>query len=179
MNCWDSINLTKQLGFYRSIIMSFIFGLLSFILLYVPFTLIHKDALVKDHGIIPLTLGIAILPLIHKIIRIIPLKCMNKKIKLKWKWEKKVFPNFDLCENSHTTKPILLIALLLPTVIITIPCIIGGYFLPSYYPYFLLAGAINLSLSYIDILYIRHLWRAPKRCVISNDEKGYDILIPR
>ncbi|GAE93678.1 hypothetical protein JCM21714_2781 [Gracilibacillus boraciitolerans JCM 21714] len=179
MNCWDSININKQLGHYRSIILSFLFGLLSFILLYLPFSLIHKEIMVKDHGLIPLTIGLAILPLMHKIIRIIPLKCLNKNIKLKWKWEKKIFPNFNLCEHSHTTKPVLLIALLLPTIVITIPCVIGSFFLAAYYPYFLLGGAINLSLSFIDFLYIRQLWKAPKKCVISNDEKGYDILISR
>ncbi|UOQ46804.1 DUF3267 domain-containing protein [Gracilibacillus caseinilyticus] len=179
MNCWDSINVTKQLGFYRSIILSFLFGLLSFIFLYLPFNLIHKGAVVEDHGIIPLLIGLAILPLLHKILRILPLLFINKQLKLIWTLEKGIFPNFRVCNNTKTNKPTLFIALLTPTIVITLPCIIYSYFAPAHYPYFLLFGAINLSLSYIDFLFIRHLWRAPKKCVISNDDTGYDILIQR
>ncbi|MGN8644678.1 DUF3267 domain-containing protein [Gracilibacillus sp. HCP3S3_G5_1] len=179
MNCWDSINIFKQLGFYRSIILSFLFGLLSFIFLYLPFTFIHNDAVVKDHGLIPLLFGLMILPLLHKALRILPLKFTNKNLKIKWRLEKKIFPNFDVCNHTKTTKPTLLLALLTPTILITIPCVIMSNFFPPYYPYFLLIGAVNLSLSYIDFLYIRQLWKAPKKCVISNEGKGYDILIPR
>ncbi|MDX8045713.1 DUF3267 domain-containing protein [Gracilibacillus sp. S3-1-1] len=179
MNCWDSINIKKQLGSYRSIILSLLFGLLSFIFMYVPFTLIHKDAVVKDHGIIPVLLALVILPFLHKALRILPLKLTNKQIRINWTFEKKLFPNFHVCNYMKTSKPVLLLALLTPTIIITIPCIMCGYFFEAYYPYFLLFGSINLGLSFVHFLYISRLWKAPKKCVISNDDEGYDILIPR
>ncbi|WP_018933683.1 DUF3267 domain-containing protein [Gracilibacillus lacisalsi] len=179
MNCWDSINVTKKLGFYRSLILSLLFGLLSFIFLYLPFTLIHKDVVVKDHGLIPVVFGVALLPLLHKALRILPLIFTNKNLRIKWTLEKGFIPNFHVKNHTKTTKPTFFFALLTPTLMITVPCIIGSYFVPAYYPYFLLIGAINLSLSYVDFLYIRHLWKAPKKCLISNEEQGYDILIPR
>ncbi|WP_163537137.1 DUF3267 domain-containing protein [Gracilibacillus sp. YIM 98692] len=179
MNCWDSINVMKQLGFYRSIILSLLFGLLSFILLYLPASLIHGDSVVRDHGVIPLAIGLALLPLIHKALHILPLKCFYKHLKIEWFIQRRIFPDFKVCENTKTSKPVLLAALIAPTIFITIPCITGGYMLEGYYPYFLLFASVNLSLSYIDFIYVRHLMRAPKKCVISNDGQGYDILIQR
>ena len=179
MNCWDSINVAEQLGFYRRILLSCLFGLMSFIILYLPFSLIHSDIIVKDHGVIPVMIGFAILPLLHKILRILPIICVNKQMKLIWTLEKNVFPNFHVYNLRHTSKKMIFIALSMPTLLITIPCIIGGYFIPGEYPYFLLFGATNLSLSYIDFLSLRRLWSAPKKCVIVNDNQNYDILIQR
>ncbi|WP_228275570.1 DUF3267 domain-containing protein [Gracilibacillus oryzae] len=160
-------------------ILSFIFGLISFISLYLPITFVHTNAVIKDYGFIPLIVGLACLPLLHKIFHIIPLKCVNRKVKLSWSFEMKIIPNFKVCANTKTNKPTLLIALLSPTIFITVPCIVAGFLYSSYYPYFLLYAAINLSLSYVDFIYIKHLWNAPRKCIISNDEKGYDILIQR
>ncbi|PWU66763.1 DUF3267 domain-containing protein [Gracilibacillus dipsosauri] len=179
MNCWDSINVTKQLGFYRSMILSLLFGFLSFILLYLPFNFIHENTSIREYGLFPLIVGLAILPLLHKFLHIVPLKCANKHLKLKWSLKLKVLPYFEVCSNTKTSKPVLLIGLLAPTIFITIPCVIMGYLSSGYYPYFILFGAINLSLSYVDFVYVNRLWRAPRHCVIANDDRGYDILIQK
>ncbi|MFC4403176.1 DUF3267 domain-containing protein [Gracilibacillus xinjiangensis] len=179
MNCWDTINVEKKLGVSRIIILSLIFGLLSFITLYLPFTFIHTKAVIQDYGFIPLLAGLAILPILHKLFHVIPLKISNKQLKITWAFALYFIPYLKVCSNTKTSKPILLIALVAPTIFITIPCIIAGYLYPSYYPYLLLYGAVNLSLSYVDFIYIKHLWKAPKKCIISNDEQGYDILIKR
>ncbi len=179
MNCWGSINIRRQLGTRRSIILAMLFGFSSFVLLYLPLTLIHKDARIVDHGLLPLLIGLALLPLVHKFLHVIPFKCGNKNMKLSWSIVIKCIPYFKICANTKVSKPTVLIALLLPTLLITIPCIVLSYVYPSYYPYLLLFSAINLSLSYSDFVYFRHIWKAPKKCIISNEEQGYDILIPR
>ncbi|WP_245711663.1 DUF3267 domain-containing protein [Gracilibacillus ureilyticus] len=171
--------MKKKLGITRLIILSFIFGLLSFITLYLPFTFIHPEAAIQDNGFLPIIAGLALLPLLHKTLHVIPLKCADTGLKLSWSFVLNLIPNFKVCSNTKTSKPILLFALLSPTLFITIPCIIAGYMYSGYYPYFLLFGAVNLSLSYVDFIYVRHVWKAPKKCIISNDDQGYDILIQR
>ncbi|QDP39721.1 DUF3267 domain-containing protein [Radiobacillus deserti] len=177
MNCWKSINLSKEFGSNRIYLISMIVGLLSFIILYLPFSIIHHSSNVKDYGLFPLLFGLLILPLAHKVAHLVPLLVMNKKIKIKWKNKKKNLPNFSFRTHGKMSKNTSLFVLLSPTVLITIPCIVGGYFIPDFFAYFVLFAAINITFSLEDFLYAAYLVKAPKRCVIDNAQDGYDILI--
>lgn len=179
MNCWKTVNITKQVGFHRVFILSILFGLFGFILLYLPLSIIHRTPVMEDYGLLPLMFGFAFMPLVHKLMHILPLLCTNRQFKLEWKIKKRVFPDFKVCQNTKTSKPILILALLAPTLFLTLPLIIASYAIPSFYAYFLLFASINLGLSYVDFLYVNHVLKAPKKCVIANADQGYDILIQR
>ncbi|UFU00484.1 DUF3267 domain-containing protein [Radiobacillus kanasensis] len=177
MNCWKSINISKDFGNNRIYLISMIMGLLSFIILYLPLSIIHDSSNVRDYGLFPLLFGLLILPLAHKVTHLIPLLIMNKKIKVKWKNKKKNLPNFSFRTHGKMSKSTSLFVLLSPTVMITFPCIVGSYFIADFFAYFLLFAAINIAFSLEDFLYTAHLIKAPRKCMIENAQDGYDILI--
>ncbi|WP_066191928.1 MULTISPECIES: metalloprotease family protein [Gracilibacillus] len=177
MNCWDSISVGKQLGLYRSILLSILLGLFSFIILYLGFHAIHQEVAIQDTGWLPLIIVLALLPLLHKVLRILPIKLAHRQVKFQWKRSYWFFPNFQMCYHTKIRKSLLLFALITPTIVIVIPCLVASYLLPSYYLYFLIISAITISLSWPDYIYIHYLRKAPKKCMVSNDNKGYNILV--
>ncbi|ENH96032.1 hypothetical protein J416_12934 [Gracilibacillus halophilus YIM-C55.5] len=179
MNCWDTIQITKQLGVYRTIMLSFLLGLGSFIMLYLPFTFIHQHIEVKENGFYPFLLALVVLPILHQLTHIVPLQLIERHAKIKWIKFAKQFPYVKIMPNTKTSKRTLLISLLTPTMLLTTPLITASVTFGGYYPYFLMLAAINIGFSYTDFLYARRIWRAPKQCIITNDHNGYDILIRR
>ncbi|MDY0396015.1 hypothetical protein RWE15_18620 [Virgibacillus halophilus] len=83
MNCWKSINVTKQYGLHRLYFISFLTGLLSFIILYVPVSIMHGTHAVKEIGMIGFIAAILLLPIVHACMHILPLILVKKRINLK------------------------------------------------------------------------------------------------
>lgn len=177
MNCWKSVNITREFGMNRLYMVSFILGLLSFIFLYVPFSIFHGDIHVNESGIIPLFIGLIFLPTIHTFMHILPLIIMNKRVKLKYKKSKKVLSLFTYYTKGHVTKKATLAALLTPTVFITIPGVIASYIFADYYVYLLLFTAVHIGMSFIDFLSVLYIAKAPKAAFVENSNNGFDILI--
>ncbi|MDY0406245.1 hypothetical protein P5G51_013360 [Virgibacillus sp. 179-BFC.A HS] len=80
MNCWKSINMTKEYGLHRLYFISFLTGLLSFIVLYVPVSMIHGVHPVKEIGMIGFCVAMLCLPIIHAMMHILPLFLIKKRI---------------------------------------------------------------------------------------------------
>lgn len=165
MNCWKTFNANKEFGLNRIFIMSFLLALLSFIFLYLPFSIIHHATYVEEQGLIPLLLGLILLPACHKLMHILPLILANKRIKIKWKFKKRLFPIFAFKTKSKLSKKISLFAFLAPTLFITLPGIVTSFVFIDYFAYILLFTAVNIGLSFTDFLYVNQLIKAPKQCV--------------
>ncbi|WP_010093723.1 DUF3267 domain-containing protein [Ornithinibacillus scapharcae] len=176
MNCWKSINLDKHYGLKRINLISCFIGLIAFILLYVPFSMLHLDKQVQQVGILVFIIAIVLLPTLHSFMHILPLIIMNRRINLKIT-RKKVLPIFTFYIVSHISKKNYIISLIMPSLLITIPCIVAGIIFPMVYVYALLIAAVNIGLSFLDFLTIRHLWKAPNNAYVENGEEGFDILL--
>ncbi|WP_246050122.1 DUF3267 domain-containing protein [Aquibacillus sediminis] len=177
MNCWKTINLTREFGINRIYLISSILGLLSFVFLYLPFSIIHQSAELKDHGLLPLLVGLILLPMIHKLMHILPLILAHKSIKLKCQMSKGIFPILTILKKTKMSKKTSIFTLLGPTLFITVPGLISSYLFVEYYAYFILFISVNIGLSFTDFIYIGKLCKAPKKCVIENAKDGYDILV--
>ncbi|CQR47046.1 hypothetical protein BN1058_01335 [Paraliobacillus sp. PM-2] len=177
MNCWKSVNVQREVGINRIYILSFLIGFLSFIFLFIPFSIIHQTSNMKDHGIFPLILSLILLPFVHKLAHFIPLLLTNRTFKLKCRINKRKFPIISLLSTVKMSKRTSIITLLAPTIIITMPCLIASYLFPNYFAYFVIFASVNIGLSSTDFLYMNRFLRAPRKCIVENDGSGYDILI--
>lgn len=176
MNCWKSINFSKEFGVNRLYFLSFLIGLLSFVFLFVPFSSIHATTDVNEFGIVPFLGFLVLLPTIHSFIHILPLIIMNKRTKLYFNLKKSIIPTFKYHPKTFLTKSTSLMMACAPTLFITLPGIYASLLFADYYVYILLLTAIHIGASFTDYLYIHHIAKAPKHSFIENENEGFAIL---
>lgn len=177
MNCWKTVNIQRDVGQGRVYLLSLISGMLAFIFLFLPYSILHLEAAIKDPGIWLISLMMLTLPFLHKIAHIASLGLLNKRIKIKWERKYWLIPFFSYQMLTSLSKKTSIIIWLAPTIFITVPCLILAVVFPAYYPYLLIFAAVNIGLSFSDFIYIKQFLQAPKKCIIENARDGYDILI--
>ncbi|MFC4559148.1 DUF3267 domain-containing protein [Virgibacillus kekensis] len=177
MNCWKTINLNKEFGLNRLYLLSFLTGLVSFILLNVPFTIVHGSISVSETGVLPLLLALLFLPTVHSFMHILPLIMMNKRAKLVYKRKNIVFPVMNYYTKKPLSKKISLLVAFAPTILITIPGLMATYMFVDYYVYFLLFTAVHIAVSFTDFLYVFNVSKAPRKCFVESTNDEIAILI--
>lgn len=177
MNCWKSVNIHKEFGLNRIYLMSFLTGLLSFLLLYLLFSMYHGTHEMKDHGFLPLLIILFFLPSIHRLMHILPLALFYKRFKVKFKFRKRFIPTFSYQCMSMLSKKTSIMMALSPTLFITFPALVMSCVFPNHFAYLVIFAAVNIGLSFSDFLYLNYFARAPRKCLIENAKEGYDILI--
>ncbi|WP_188455219.1 DUF3267 domain-containing protein [Virgibacillus oceani] len=177
MNCWKSININKEFGMNRIYISSFLSGLMTFVFLYVPFSIIHGSTNVNEFGIFPFTAALILLPVIHTFMHILPLIMLKKRSKFNYRLKNKIKPSFTYYPNAYLSKPVSLLVALAPTLFITVPGLIASYLFQDFYVYILLFTSIHIGFSFMDFLYVIHIVKAPKKAFIENGKGGFDILV--
>ncbi len=176
MNCWKSIDISRQYGLHRITLVSFIITLLSFIVLFLTFSLIYHDTTVSSANFGWFILGLAGMFTMHKLCHVLPLIMTKNQVKLRWKL-KCYMPYMKIQTKKPFTKIQSFAVLMAPFAIITTASIILAHTFPSYYHYFSMLAAVNIGLCIPDFLYIKMIQRAPSKCQIEELENGYDILI--
>ncbi|WP_010650118.1 DUF3267 domain-containing protein [Oceanobacillus massiliensis] len=176
MNCWKSININKEIGRNRLILISLLIGILSFMLLFVPFSLFHAGVNVTGNGL-PFINVLLLLPLLHSCMNILPLIIMKKRIKISFRPRNKLFPTFNYHTEKHLTKVESLLVGLAPTLFLTIPGLAASFIFTDFYVYTLLLTCMHIGISYIDFLLVIHVIKAPKKAYIQNVYDGFDILL--
>ncbi|ASK60871.1 hypothetical protein CFK37_00930 [Virgibacillus phasianinus] len=177
MNCWKSINFTKEFGINRLYFLSFLIGLLSFIFLFVPLSSIHGTTHVNEFGIVPFVGLVILMPTIHSSMHILPLIMMNKRAKVYFNMKKSFIPTCKYQAKTFMSKPVSIMSAFAPTLFITIPGIFASMIFADYYVYILLLTAIHIGASFTDFLYILHVSKAPKRAYIESEHEGFAILV--
>jgi len=176
MNCWKSVNLNKQYGIKWINLISIFIALLSFIILNVPFSILHQTNQLNESGIILFLVALILLPTLHSFMHILPLLLLKRRINLIIV-RKKALPVFTFYTNSHISKNSFIFSALAPTLLITIPGIIATLLFPSIYIYSLLLTSLNIGISFLDFLTIRISFKAPKHAFVENGDEGFDILL--
>lgn len=177
MNCWKSINLVKEFGYHRLLFVSFLVSLLAFIVLFVPVSISHHGSHVKESGLLIFIAALLLLPAAHSLAHIFPLIIMNKQVKVVCKMKNRFLPVFNYYTKYLLTKRTSLFVALAPTLFITIPGILVSCFYADYYVYILLFTAVHIGASFLDILYVFHIIKAPKKAYIEYANTGFDILL--
>ncbi|MBP2004131.1 DUF3267 domain-containing protein [Halobacillus andaensis] len=177
MNCWKTVNINKEFGLNRVYLMSFLTGLMSFLFLYLPFSIMHGTQDVKDHGFLPLVVILLFLPSIHRLMHILPLLLTYKKVKVHFAVVNRITPTFSYQCKSKLSKRTSILMAMAPTFFITTPALVMSFVFPGYFAYLVILASVNIGLSFSDFLYLNQFIRAPRQCIIENAKDGYDILI--
>lgn len=177
MNCWKTINLSRDLGSHRLIIVSFLVMFAAFIMMYLPLSLINENTPLNDDQPLLFIFSLFILIPFRLICYAIPAWIGFKKIKVKMNMFSRFFPTFKIEFSYSVAKPLKIISILAPTLFITIPLVIASIYFPEYMHYVSIIAAVNIGLSVTDFIYVYILIKAPRHCFVEETNNSFDILI--
>ncbi|MDZ5470202.1 DUF3267 domain-containing protein [Bacillus sp. 31A1R] len=180
MNCWKTINFSKQYGTERLFVLSSLTTLFAFILLYVPVTylIIPKNFFYDNHFVFFL-IGLFLLYPLHKILHFLPVAHLGKIVKKQFEFRLFIFPiiNIKVCEPI--SKNLFIFALLMPFIIINAVLISTCFLLPHYAHYFTILIAFHTGLCVSDFICFKNILTAPRHSFIEENDEGFEILISR
>ncbi|MEQ6377240.1 DUF3267 domain-containing protein [Bacillaceae bacterium S4-13-58] len=177
MNCWKSVNISHDYGSSRVHLMSIILGLISFLVLYVPFSMYHGVIEIHENGIYFFVGFVILLPFMHRLTHILLAVILYKKIHVKFKCKNPLIPRLCYKLDSPLSKFSSIFLALGPSILLTLPLLIMANIFVGYMPYLMLLASCNIALSFTDFIYMHQFFKAPKRCIIEEAKEGYDILI--
>ncbi|WP_077617140.1 DUF3267 domain-containing protein [Bacillus sinesaloumensis] len=179
MTCWKTINLSKDYGFHRIIMISMISMLITFILFYLPMILMYSSIEPKEDGSLFFLFSLFLIYPVHALLHILPFWITGKKLKLTFKWVYGIIPIVSTRSKNALSKPFIILVMGTPFLFITGLMIGGCVLFPGYIHYFSIIAAINFGLCVPELIYIGQFIKAPKSCTVEEIEDGYDILIQK
>lgn len=176
MNCWKSININRDYGLQRIMILSILIGLFYFVIFYVSLSLLFPQVHYQGIGLTYLILSLLLVFPIHKLLHCLPVWLMGKKAYLKFQFENYMFPMIYCKFPKVLSKNVSLVATITPTIFITAIAIIGSIIFPVFIPFFSIFSTLNITLGIIDFIYVIHLWNAPRSAFLEDNHYGFHIL---
>ncbi|MDQ0153749.1 DUF3267 domain-containing protein [Robertmurraya andreesenii] len=177
MNCWKTVNYSKQYGSQRMFILSLITMLLTFIILYIPLSYFFAPNELYDNQFVLFIFGIILMYPLHKLLHYLPVAHLGSKIRKRIEWKYGVYPFIEVKVHEPISKPLFLFALFLPFISITILLAVSCFLFPHYVHYFAILMAYQIGLSVPDIAYGLNILKAPKAAFIEENDDGFEILI--
>ncbi len=177
LHCWKTINVQKQYGHDRIFLFSTIFVMMVFSFFYISMTA-YKDSPVSDQLFPLFVLVFLMIYPAHKLLHFLPVMRYRKRLRFSIEKQFKVLPVLAMRIHEPILKSRYIIALVVPFIILNSILIIGAIIFPAFRHYFSILLAYHCGLCLIDLLYVKHLIRSPKKALIEETEKGFEILIP-
>ncbi|OLS36632.1 hypothetical protein BTR22_11430 [Alkalihalophilus pseudofirmus] len=177
MNCWKTINISRDYGTLRLIMFSSSTVLLSFLFYYLVMSTIVQTTEFTQFGFVTVVLSLFGLVLTHKLLHFLPIWLFGGRAKIKISTRKLLFPLMDIKLREPLSRNVYLLALFSPLVFITTAGAVGSIMWPQFLPYFSILTSINFGLAFYDLVYASHLMKAPKQCYIEDHDEGFHILI--
>ncbi|AZB42236.1 DUF3267 domain-containing protein [Bacillus sp. FJAT-42376] len=178
MNCWKTIDLSKDYGFQRLFLYFIFASITAFIALYLPLSMVDaRQKLDAGHIFYFLLILILILP-VHKLLHALPLILCGNVPKMKMEYAAMI-PIIRLKPCVKLSKQVMLATLLLPFFILTAACIQASLIMPEYVHYFCLAAALHIGWCVPDLIYARQVMAAPRTCMVEEDRNALEILIEK
>lgn len=176
MNCWKTINLSKDVGSQRILFISTLTMVFVFILTYLPINLLLPNVHFKDqHFLLFILLLVSMIP-IHKLLHVFPLILCGCRVSLKIKYYY-LLPIFQIRTCDCVKKGNMIVSLFFPFFIFTAILFLSSIYFPAYVHYLCIALAFHIGLCVPDFILIRHILFAPKTCFIEEFEDGYEVLV--
>jgi Putative zincin peptidase len=178
MNCWKTINLSKDVGSQKILFISTLTMVIVFILTYLPINLLLPNVHFKDrHFLLFVLLLVSMIP-IHKLLYAFPLILSGCRVSLKIKFFY-MLPIFQIRTCHGVRKGNMILSLLSPFFICTSILLLISIYFPAYVHYLCIALAFHIGLCVPDFILIRQIIYAPKTCFIEEFEDGYEILVQK
>ncbi|MBD1380712.1 DUF3267 domain-containing protein [Metabacillus arenae] len=176
MNCWKTINLSKDFGFQRLLLISLITMISAFISFYVPLNFIHSNVQLQEDHFLLFMCFIFITFIVHKLLHFIVLIACGQKVSLKMEMLL-FYPQLRIRACHSISKNLMLLSLVTPFVILTPIFLWASVYFPQYYHYFAMLAAFHTGCCVPDFIYIRQLVFAPKYSLVEEDKDDFEILI--
>ncbi|RFB18410.1 DUF3267 domain-containing protein [Bacillus sp. HNG] len=177
MTCWKTINLSKDYGFHRIILISLISMFIAFILFYLPLNLMYSSVELREDGAIYFLLALLLIYPIHATLHVLPFWISGKKLTVTFKWMYGIIPIVTTRSKHSLSKPFIICVMGTPFLFITALMLGGCVVFPGFIHYFSIIAAINFGLCVPDFIYLGQFVKAPRSCTVEEIEDGYDILI--
>jgi hypothetical protein len=178
MNCWKTINLSKDYGFHRLFIVSVLIMMITFISIYLPLVVVFPSIQLKEDYFFLLLLFIAGIVPCHKLLHALPLWMSGYRVSLKLKFQS-FMPILFLKTNCNVSKANMLLSLITPFIVVTAFMTAGLIQFPSYLHYFCLGIAFHTGLCITDFIFLGQLSKAPKACFIEEADESFEILFQK
>jgi hypothetical protein len=176
MNCWKSVNINRDYGLHRLIIISLLISFFYFVIFYELLSLLFPKVHYKEISFINLILSMLLVLPFHKLLHCVPIWLMGKKAYLQIKFSDNMFPMIYCKYPTVLTKRTSLIATITPTLLITTGSITGGVLFPEYIPLISIFSTLNIALCVTDAIYVMHLWNAPRSAFFEDNYNTFHIL---
>lgn len=177
MHCWKILNIQHHYGTTRINLMAVCIFLSVFSISYVMFNLTHDEQF-TDRYFSLFVIAILTLYPIHKLVHFIALYDLRHRLTLRLRIHAFFIPVLHMRLREPISKNRYIVALLMPFIVLNTLIILGILLLPAYTHYGSLLLAYHCGLCFIDILYVKYLWKSPKNAQIEETPKGYEILVP-
>lgn len=174
MHCWKSINKSKQYGRSRIRMLSLLFMLCCFILIYPIFSFFAVNNLSDRYALLFIA-GIILLYPIHKLLHFIPLLAVAKRTSFTLKARN--YLAFDIMLIAPLRKRLFIIVLITPFLLISTTLLIGCILLPIYAHYFIILFSFHFGLCASDFIMLKNILQSPHRCFIEENEESFEILV--
>lgn len=177
LHCWKTINVQKQYGHDRIVLLSILSMLAVFSVFYIALN-VFRHGPVSDRLFPLFVIVLLMIYPAHKLLHFLPLFKVKHHLRFSIKYYCKVVPTVKL----HVAEPVLksryITSLVIPLIVINTILMIGAMSFPIFRHYFALLLAFHSGLCLIDLLYVKHLVKAPKKALIEENDKGFQILVP-
>ncbi|WP_078552621.1 DUF3267 domain-containing protein [Bacillus alkalicellulosilyticus] len=178
MNCWKSINISRDYGSIRLSMISCISILIFFLFYYLLLSSLISVTQYIEYGILPIILGIPTVILLHKLFHCIPIWLSGNKANIEVVMADRI-PRVFCCIPQPLHRNTCILSALFPVLLVTSGCFIGATFSPEHLHYFAIFASINFGMSIYDLMYAYQLTKAPKDSLIEDHREGFHILIKR
>lgn len=115
----------------------------------------------------------------HKLLHYLPIAHLGAKIKKRIEWKFGIFPIIQIRVQEPISKPLFLVALLMPFFMITAALVYACFLFPHYVHYITILIAYQSGISVPDIIWAYNILQAPKQSMIEENDDGIEILVVR
>lgn len=177
LHCWKTINVQKKYGHERIFLFSMIFVFAVFSCFYISINVFRHGPISDD--LFPLFIFAFVLmyPL-HKLLHFIPIARHKERLRFSIVKKFGFIPTLNIKIHEPILKSRYIVSLVIPFIMINSLLILGAMLFPSFRHYFAILLSYHSGLCLIDLLYVRHLVKTPKKALIEETDKGFEILIP-
>ncbi|MFC0272064.1 DUF3267 domain-containing protein [Metabacillus herbersteinensis] len=176
MNCWKTINLSKDFGLHRIYIFSMLTMIITFIIIYLPIHFVYPQVEFKEGQFFFFILVLVTLIPIHKLFHVLPLILSGNRVNFRVKYLTFI-PSLQIKACYSIKKSSMLCSLLFPLLFITPLLVIAGTSFLPYIHYFCILIAYHIGMCVPDLIFAKLILQAPKTSYIEEFEDGFEILV--
>jgi hypothetical protein len=176
MNCWKSLNLSKEFGSVRLVILS-LFGMICYFVIFnLTFTNLFGSQNITDFNALVFLCCLLLVYPVHKLLHCLPIWLFGRKVRLTFDRETSFLKLF--CDITGVIpKRLYMVVILFPLIFMTVGLSILTLCFPNGIDYYLITGTVNFGISTTDLLYFVYIISAPRHAIIEDDRDGCHILI--